>query len=70
MLIIVAPTFNKSEEIFCGNLVRQRKTIKFDMKGEQTPALYKVYQNQLNRLKRVKNCIASNHSPYFLKLSK
>ena len=42
------------------------------MKRERTPTLYKVYQNQLNRLKRVKNnyCKTSNHSPHFLKLSK
>jgi len=67
----VAATFNDNfQEIFGGNLVHQYKTIKFDMKDEQTRTLYKVYQNQLNRLKRVQNCIASNHSPYFLKLSK
>ena len=48
---IVAATFNNFKEILGGNLVRQHKTIKFDIKGEQTTTLYKVYQNRLNRLK-------------------
>ena len=51
-----------------GYLVRNRKTIKFD--GVERTTHYNVYPNQLNRLKRVENCIPSNHSPCFLKLPK
>ena len=51
-----------------GYLVRNRKTIKFDAVERTTH--YNVYPNQLNRLKRVENCIPSNHSPCFLKLPK
>ena len=47
-----------------GYLVRNRKTIlKFDEVERTTH--YNVYPNQLNRLKRVENCIPSNHSPCF-----
>ena len=51
-----------------GYLVRNRKTIKLDAVERTTH--YNVYPNQLNRLKRVENCIPSNHSPCFLKLPK
>ena len=51
-----------------GYLVRNRQTIKFDAVERNTH--YNVYPNQLNRLKRVDNCIPSNHSPCFLKLPK
>ena len=48
--------------------MHNRKTIKFDALERITH--YNVYPNQLNRLKRVENCIPSNHSPCFLKLPK
>ena len=51
-----------------GYIVHNRETIKFDAVERTTH--YNVYPNQLNRLKRVENCIPSNHSPCFFKLPK
>ena len=42
-----------------GKLVHKHTTIKIWRGGRTT--CHKVYPDQLNRLKRVKNCIASNH---------
>ena len=61
----MAATFNNFKEILGGNLVRQHKTTKFDIKGEQTTTLYKVYQNRLNRLKRVEKLHRLQSQPIF-----
>ena len=48
------------------NLVHKHKTIKFDEVGERTATKY--IQISWTDSKEWKNCIAANHSPYFLKL--
>ena len=48
-----------------GNLVHKHKTKKFNVVGEQSTPKYTQ-----NRLKTGEKLIASNYSPYFLKLPK
>ena len=51
-----------------GNLVHKHKTLKFD--GEVERPATKYIQISCTDLEESKNCIASHHSPYFLKLPK
>ena len=51
-----------------GNLVHKHKTLKFDAVAERPATKY--IQISWTDLEEYKNCIASNHSPYFLKLPK